>query len=281
MSRIIAPAATALLCLALVGPAQAGIFGRGKKPEPAKPEAAAAAQPAQSARPARASAAERALAARQPPLARAAFWANQVELDRMDAEAGVQLSAALRAMGKPADAVTAAEAVLSTRPDHVDALLELARAHIAGGHPFHAMKPAREAARLAPRDWRAPSLLGVAYEGIDREPEARAAWEQALTLSPENPGVLANLALSWAAAGDLPKAEGLLRRAAARPDATLKVRQNLVFVLGLQGKMAEAERLLRDDLPPEMAAANLAWLRSATASGSSRSWDAVRSAPGS
>ena len=133
----------------------------------------------------------------------------------------------------------------------------------------------------APKDWRAPSLLGVAYEGVDRAAEARAAWETALRLSPENPGVLANLALSWAAAGDLPRAEALLRRAAARPDAGMKVRQNLVFVLGMQGKMAEAERLLRDDLPPEQAAANLAWLRSAAAGGgSARSWDAVRGGSG-
>jgi Flp pilus assembly protein TadD len=170
--------------------------------------------------------------------------------------------------------------VLAIKPDHAEALLELARGHIARGRAFDAIAPLRRASALAPRDWRPVSLLGVAYEQTERAAEARTIWEQALTLSPENPGVLANLALSWAAAGDLPRAEGLLRRAVARPDATLRVRQNLVLVLGLQGKMTEAERLLREDLPPEMVAANLNWLRSAAAAGSGRSWDAVKTAPG-
>ncbi|MDP8916573.1 MAG: tetratricopeptide repeat protein, partial [Pseudomonadota bacterium] len=181
---------------------------------------------------------------------------------------------------KPEEALHAASVVVTLKPDHFEGLLELARVHIARGQAFHAIEPLRRAQALAPRDWRPMSLLGVAYEQTERTPEARAAWEGALKLSPENPGVLANLALSWAAAGDLPRAEGLLRRAAARPDATLKIRQNLVLVLGLQGKLAEAERMLREDLPPEMVAANLQWLRGAAAAGSGRSWDAVKGGPG-
>ncbi|MBW3617003.1 MAG: hypothetical protein KY446_04500 [Proteobacteria bacterium] len=282
MSRNPAFAATALLVLAAAAPAEAGPFGLGrKKPETAKPASTASAAtapgkptPSQPA-PVRATAEARALVARQPALARAAFWAQEVSRDPRDAEAGVAFSAALRGMGKNEEAVGAAEAVLAFKPDHVDALLELARAQIARGQAFHAIAPTRQAQRLAPRDWRAASLLGVAYEAVDRAAEARTAWEQALQLSPENPGVLANLALSWAAAGDLPRAEGLLRRAAARPEAGAKVRQNLALVLGLQGKTAEAERLIRDDLPPEQAAANLAWLRSAAGAGAGRSWSGV------
>jgi Flp pilus assembly protein TadD len=61
--------------------------------------------------------------------------------------------------------------------------------------------------------------------------------------------------------GDIAGAEPLLRRAAAQPGASLKVRLNLAMVLGLTGNMAEAERMLRRDLPPEAADRNLAWLR--------------------
>lgn len=274
LSRKAALAATAL-AIAAASPAHAGPFGLGgKKPAPAA-EATGPVPSAAPAPPRKATSEERALVARQPALARAAFWAEEVRKDPRDAEAGVQLSAALRGMGKHAEAIGAAEAVLTLKPDHVDGLLELARAQIARGQAFHAIAPTRQAQLLAPRDWRAPSLLGVAYEAVDRAPEARTAWEQALRLSPDNPGVLANLALSWAAAGDLPRAEGLLRRAALRPEAGVKVRQNLALVLGLQGKTAEAERLIRDDLPPEQAAANLAWLRAAAAGGG-RSWDGMK-----
>lgn len=275
MSRMPASAATALLAAALLAaPAEAGPFSRKPKPDAAKTAAA------QSAAARRATPEERAAAERLPALARAAFWAREVELTPTDAEAGVRLSAALRAMGKPEEAAHAASAALAVNPSHLEALLELARAHIARGQAFHAIEPLRRAQAQALRDWRPVSLLGVAYEHTERTPEARSTWEQALKLSPENPAVLANLALSWAGAGDLPRAEGLLRRAAARPDANLKIRQNLVLVLGLQGKFAEAERMLREDLPPEMVAANLAWLKGAAAGGAGRSWEALKGAPG-
>ena len=49
------------------------------------------------------------------------------------------------------------------------------------------------------------------------------------------------------------------------PGATVKVRQNLALVLGLEGKFAEAEAIQREDLPPQMADNNLAYLKAATA----------------
>ena len=42
------------------------------------------------------------------------------------------------------------------------------------------------------------------------------------------------------------------------------MRQNLALILGLEGKLAEAERLERQDLPPELAEANMAYLRAAS-----------------
>ena len=70
-----------------------------------------------------------------------------------------------------------------------------------------------------------------------------------------------------------------LRRAAARPDASPKVRQNLAMILGLQGRMDEAEHILRRELPPELAEKNLQWLR-ARASGAetaetARTWSSL------
>jgi Flp pilus assembly protein TadD len=39
------------------------------------------------------------------------------------------------------------------------------------------------------------------------------------------------------------------------------VRQNLALVIGLQGRFAEAESIAQADLPPNEAAANVAYLR--------------------
>ncbi|HEX8570998.1 MAG TPA: tetratricopeptide repeat protein [Caulobacteraceae bacterium] len=286
MSRKRALAATVpavALALLAASPAGALPFGIGRKKENAPasadaPASKAAPAKAQAKAPAarRASAEERTMVERLDPLARATFWAREFELDARDLQAGVSLSAALRAMGRNSEAADASARVLAVKPDHVEGLLESARAQIGQNEGFYAIEPARKAMTLAPKDWRAPSLLGVAYQQVGRLPEARQAWEKALALSPENPAVLANLALADASDGRYAQAEGLLRRAAARPGSGLKVRQNLALVLGLQGKFAEAERLVREDMPPEAATAHIAWLHAAAKGKGGRSWDSLK-----
>lgn len=220
---------------------------------------------------------ERALIVRMDPLARAAFWSREVQADANDSEAGLALSQALRALGKNDDAVEAAQRVLVTHPKNVEAMLEVARGHIARSQGFYAIDPARQAQALAPRDWRAPSLLGVAYEQANRDDEALAAHRLALSLAPENPAALSNLAMFLAARGQAPEAEALLRKAASKPGANITVRQNLALVIGLQGRLDEAEKLVREDLPPEVVAVNMAYLRAATGTAApGRSWDAMR-----
>ncbi|WP_309643385.1 tetratricopeptide repeat protein [Phenylobacterium sp.] len=245
----------------------------------AKPKAEAAAVKAApaTAQPRRkATAAERAAVGRMDPLARAAFWGRELEIDAADAEAGVQLSQALRGMGSYDDAVAAVQRTLAVAPDNTEALLELAKAHVARGQGFYAIDPARRVAQLNPRDWRAPSLLGVAYEQAKRDDEALAAHRLALSLAPDNPSVISNLALFQATHGQSAEAEALLRRAIARPGAPMAVRQNLALVLGLQGRFDEAEKLARQDLPPELVDNNMAWLRAATSTApASRSWQGV------
>jgi Flp pilus assembly protein TadD len=60
---------------------------------------------------------------------------------------------------------------------------------------------------------------------------------------------------------ELPKAEEVLRQAYANPKADARVRQNLGLVVGLQGRFAEAEDIVKKDLPPDEAAANVAYLK--------------------
>ncbi|MBI5940818.1 MAG: pilus assembly protein TadD, partial [Caulobacterales bacterium] len=111
---------------------------------------------------AKASAAQRAEAKRVDPLARAAFWARELEIDPRDTEAGLSLAIALRQMGRYPEAYDAAGQVLVIEPDNLDALLEAARAQIGRGQGFYAIESARHAQTLAPRDWRPAALLAVA-----------------------------------------------------------------------------------------------------------------------
>jgi Flp pilus assembly protein TadD len=264
MSLRLAPAASAaVLALVLAGPVTAWPFQKKEAAPaaaPAAPTTQSGAKPGAVA-PRKANAAERAQADRLDPLARAVFWAHEADVDPSDIEAGLKLSQTLRTLGRNDEAADAATKVLVMHPANAEALLELGRAHIARGQGFYAVDPLQRAAAAAPRDWRAQSLLGVALEQVSRHDEARQAWAKALSLSPDNPTVLSNMAMAYASAGDPVQAESLLRKAVAQPSATLQTRENLALVLGLQGKAVEAERIIRQDLPPELAEQNLAWLR--------------------
>lgn len=277
MCRMSLLAATAL-ALGLAGATPAAAFSFRAKPQEAAPEPTAA-PGAEGAR--KASAQERALAAGLDPLARAAFWAREVNLDPTDLEAGLGLARALRGLGQTNEAAAAVQRLAVLAPDNVEVLLELARAQLARGEGFYGVAPALQAQTLAPGDWRAPFLLAMAYEQAQRDPEALAAHRRAVQLAPNNPAVLSNLAMFQAARGQAGEAEALLRQAAALPGATAVTRQNLALILGLQGRMAEAEALARQDLPPQLVANNLAYLRSASQTGatggSGRSWDSVGS----
>lgn len=238
------------------------------KPKPADaaavPAKGNAAAPAADATPKKAPPEARAQAERLEPLARAAFWASQVDADPKDPEAGVKLAASLRALGRYQEASAAADAVLVLQPKNVEAMLEKARIVIAQGQGFYAIEPTRKAIEIAPKDWRPATLLAVALDQAQRPADALEAHRKAMQIAPDNAVVLSNAAMFYAAQGDKAQAETLLRKAAARPDATLQVRQNLALVLGLQGKLAEAEQIERENLPPQMAQANLDYFKAAS-----------------
>jgi Flp pilus assembly protein TadD len=110
-------------------------------------------------------------------------------------------------------------------------------------------------------DWRILSAQGAALDQLGRYDEARQYYASALKIVPDEPTVLSNLGLSYALSKDLPKAEETLRRAYGRAGADARVRANLGLVVGLQGRLAEAEGIVKADLPAEEAAANVAYLR--------------------
>jgi len=289
------------LCVLCANPAAAGLFGKSDKPDGAKTAPAPQTLSPQALSPQtqlpqaqgdadqlaeyhKATQAEIQAALRAEPLAQAAFFANQFDHDPTDAQMGIYLSNAQRAMGRNAEAADTAHTVLLFAPKNTDALLAAARAHIADNNAFYAVDPLKAVTELKPKDWQAWSLLGVAYQQIKRPDDAQGAWATALKLSPDNPSVLTNMAMAKVAQGDFAGAEPLLRTAAAQKGATLQIRQNLALVLGLQGKMAEAEKLLREDLPPAQADANLAWLQQQlqpatakpVAAPVNRSWDSLK-----
>jgi Flp pilus assembly protein TadD len=240
--------------------------------------AAAAAKPAPPPKPVKATPEERAEAERLDPLGRAAFWQREVNADPMDNDARLKLAKALRALGRYEEASEAADQLLVIQPGNLEALLESARAKIENNQGFYAIEVAQRAAAQAPRDWRPVGLLAIALEESDRDSEALEAYQRALSLAPDNPATLSNLGMYYAGHGDAARAESLLRKAAAEPGAAAQERQNLALVLGLEGKFDEAERLARQDLPPDQVRNNLAYLRAASDGAPPRTWDSLKAA---
>ena len=268
---------TTLLFAALLAGASASALAATRTAPPAQTSAPAA-KPATPPAPQKASPEQRAEAERLEPLARAAFWAREVDIDPRDPEAGLKLSKALRALGRFQEAAAAADQVLVLQPTNFEGLLESARDRIGEGQGFYAIDPAERAVAIAPRDWRPVSLLAIALEQSDRDSEALADHQKALALAPDNPATLTNLGMYFATHGDAARAEPLLRKAASAPGATSQERLNLALVLGLEGRLDEAEKLQRQDLPPDVVDNNLGYLRADSQTPHTRSWDSLKTA---
>ena len=99
------------------------------------------------------------------------------------------------------------------------------------------------------------------FDQVGRHDEARRHYASALKIKPDDSSILSNLGLSYALTNDLKRAEDYLRQASRQSDAAPKARQNLALVVGLQGRLAEAETIVRADLPPAEAEANVGYLR--------------------
>lgn len=127
-------------------------------------------------------------------------------------------------------------------------------------------KPALDAVRRAQTpeypDWKLMSAEGAILDQIGQKDEARQTYRRALDLQPNEPSVLSNLGMSYLLDGDLRSAETYMRQAASQPGAGSRVRQNLALVVGLQGRFDEAEKIASQELSPQQAQANVAYLRS-------------------
>lgn len=178
-----------------------------------------------------------------------------------NAQAALQYAQALRATDQKTQAVAVLEQAAIANPSDKVVLGAYGRALVDVGNFKTALDVLSRAHSPDNPDWRLLSVQGAALDQLGRHDEARNYYESALKIVPEEPAVLSNLGLSYALSKDLPRAEAALRRAQQRGAGDSRVRQNLALVVGLQGRFAEAETIAKADLPPDEAAANVAYLR--------------------
>ncbi|HXL13376.1 MAG TPA: tetratricopeptide repeat protein [Bradyrhizobium sp.] len=178
-----------------------------------------------------------------------------------DTEAALAYGQALRTTGQRAQAVAVFEQATIAHPGDKTLLAGYGRALADNGNFQQAFDVLSHAHSPDNPDWRILSVQGTVLDQMARHDEARRYYDTALKIVPDEPSVLSNLGLSYVLSKDLPKAEEALRRAYGSARADARVRQNLALVVGLQGRFAEAESIVKADLPPEEAAANVAYLK--------------------
>ena len=179
----------------------------------------------------------------QELFAQAAFWSNEYHLNPSDLEAALKLSSAVRRLGNPGRAVEITQTTRALYPRDPYLIAEYGAALIATERSYDAIPILNEGISTTPNYGRLWSLKGAALDQQERYAEARQHYDRALRITPNDPNVMANIGLSHALSGDPATAEGWLRRAANLPNASDSVRQNLIHVLQLQGKTAEAQNL--------------------------------------
>jgi Flp pilus assembly protein TadD len=188
-------------------------------------------------------------------------WEERYRADPKDVTAAINYSQGLRALGQRAQAAAVLEQASIQNPKSMEVLGAYGRALADAGNYQQALDVLSRAHTPDRPDWRILSVQGAVLDQMGRHDDAQRYYATALKIVPDEPSVLSNLGLSYALSKDLVRAEMTLKRAASRPKAEPRVRQNLALVVGLQGRFAEAENIARADLPPEIAAANVTYLR--------------------
>ena len=188
-------------------------------------------------------------------------WGPRYRANNRDAQAAMYYARALRATGQRAQAVAVLEQASIYNPHDMPLLGEYGRALADAGDYNEALAVLDRAHTPDNPNWRILNVQGAVLDEIGRHEEAQKHYTAALKIVPNEPSVLSNLGLSYALSKNLTSAEQTLRLAAAQPNAGPKVRQNLALVVGLEGRFAEAEKIASADLPPDQAAANVAYLQ--------------------
>ena len=184
-------------------------------------------------------------------------YRKSYERNEKKLETIVGLARTLRNVGRPKESIAISVRGLEIHKRNPLLLAELGKAQLADDEPMAAIDSLSRSGALKPGDWRVHSALGIAYDRIGLYDLATRRYKLALEIDANNPVALSNFALSKAQRGELKEAVKMLEKAAAQPDATVQVRQNLALLYAAQGRIDSAERLVRRDLNQETADENM------------------------
>ncbi|SEG42396.1 tetratricopeptide repeat protein [Bosea lathyri] len=201
-------------------------------------------------------------------------WGKRYEANSKDRNAAFYYARALRALDQNAQALAVLQGAVLVHTEDREMLGAYGRSLADNGRLKEADDVLSRAHSPERPDWRILSAQGTVADQLGEHARAQQLYQTALKLAPGEPTVMSNLGLSLALSKQLPAAERVLSEAVTAGSRDPRVRQNLVLVLGLQGRFAEAETLARQDQSPAEAAATIAYLKRSVSQ--QNSWDMLK-----
>lgn len=205
-------------------------------------------------------------------------WAKRYDANSRDRDAAFYYARALRSLDQNAQALAVLQGAVLIHQDDSELLGAYGRSLADNGRLREADEVLSRAHSPERPDWRILSAQGTVADQMGEHARAQQIYQTALKLAPNEPTIMSNYGLSLALSRNLPEAERVLAEAAASDRADARVRQNLVFVLGLQGRFGEAETLARRDQSPADAAATIAYLKRSVSQ--QNSWELLKGGKG-
>ncbi len=188
-------------------------------------------------------------------------WRRRHEADPGDPTAAINYGRVLRGLTQYAQAAAVLEATAAQHPHDLPLLAAYGKALADAGRPREAMVVLARAHTPDRPDWSVLSAQGSVADQLGDHAGAIDYYDAALKIRPGEPTVLSNMGLSYALAKNLPRAEEIMRLAAASPQADMRVRQNYALVLSIEGKFKQAEGVAAVDLSPADATASVDAIR--------------------
>ena len=151
-----------------------------------------------------------------------------------DLDGGVRQAQLMRSAGQYDDAIRVLSQLMLVASDDPRVVSEYGKTLAEKGRAQDAVEFLNRAIELSSNDWTLYSALGVSYDQLGNQTAARAAYEHALALRPNEPSVLNNYALSRMLANDPDSAHLLIARAQAAGGASdSKIATNIVMLARL------------------------------------------------
>ena len=198
-----------------------------------------------------------------PSFKRTEILSKQWASNPADMKVGLAYADNLGALGQTETQVGVLKTIADRSPQNAEIQATMGKKLLGMGQPTIALELLQRSAALQPQSWQAHSVLGAALDQATRHAEAREHYQAALAIKPDELSITNNLAMSYALQGKLPEAERILREALAQPGSKSlpRIRQNLALIVGLQGRLDESQQIAAQDLPPDQVQANRAYLQ--------------------